>query len=898
MLVALTIAYNTSVLIELSASSERLRTSNLPYQNNDYRHPTWRSWYDALTVGGDTQFTTGGISRDTCSTDAPLRGDTVGAFSDPTQFWSAASVVQFDAEEFPDRKPRLVDVRSTCCRSEHQWPKCWADDIPTLSVEKRAMNPQTHRKKERPSNVLRSMFADKRKFKNAGITTANLADGTLTLECVDGAGPPLYAESVGAFKWKRLPPQTTKIENITSSAVVVRCRCSRGVWQRLREFFQLHMHKWGLPRQTSFLERYFLENEQCIGSDLFLLQVFERPAVQARLEQIWGDRVLPVSKPAASRVVADADADEENQDYDHSTTSTKEQRTINATLMPALNVVFVHLDSTSRRHWVNNARETTAALRKLSEDNVSTTFAFPFFHSLGKGHTERAFSAGMGGSRITNFGEATYSEWKMMHWIWDHARDAGWFTSYAAEYCFGHETRSLFNAAPANMSLIEKLRALGDHTMYDAFCGSCNTAKETFCDSGTKKRTQYRNGEYYTKNFLADERSCEGGRRPSSNFWEFTRKAINAYGAGKYPSLHVYDWASAHLFREEKHVCAAMRHFDASLAAFVRDLTTSGLMERTVFIVCADHSNWHIEELQNAACSITVPDALLDLLGKDARQNLHRNQREVVTHLDVHATLMHLIEWQTGPHSLAQSKASFSFPAPTEGVPILPAVKVKGLDVKGWRGWRYGQSDFPGKSLFLSLPPDRGCQRAGVDGNMKGSCLVRTKSQGKVQDITSLVQACNPLLRALAERVASATNRNVRDMFRPTCKPFAFDSLRSAMTRLPSPDGGHDSVGVKSYKLIVKYFVRPFSSGASKREFQCDVFSKLNLFELLKNPGHSCSDDSIMTMVDFAVDPKACKQTTKWGMNKDCMPPGIGKREQGYCQCLNDAGVTVEGFRL
>ena len=34
------------------------------------------------------------------------------------------------------------------------------------------------------------------------------------------------------------------------------------------------------------------------------------------------------------------------------------------------------------------------------------------------------------------------------------------------------------------------------------------------------------------------------------------------------------------------------------------------------------------------------------------RENLHKNQQEVVTHLDLHATMMALIEQQTGPHPL------------------------------------------------------------------------------------------------------------------------------------------------------------------------------------------------------------------------------------------------------
>ena len=812
--------------------------------DSEYRHATWAQVYKAFVLGGDAQFTSGSIASDDdadCVDPSKISGK-YGAFTDPAHFYSASSIVQFDGDRYADGNPRLVDLRASCCRSEHRWPKCWADDVSNTNASE--------------AKVLNSMHPNARAYRSRNILAASLANNVLTLRCAGGSEMAQYSESIGSFQWKRMPKEATKISNIKSPAVIVRCYCSRGWLQRAREYVQLHLHEYtpnGMLRQKSFLERYWQEDQQCIESDLMLTQAVERRDVKDRLKQIW----------------------RKNEDKNDSQ-GRGGLKSSTSPLKPFVNVIYFFYDSTSRRHWVNNARETGDLLRDLAAENIATTFGFPFFHSLGYGTTERAFNAGLGGSRIPNFGTANFSEWRMLNRVWDRARDAGWYTSLASEGCFAQEFRSLFSDASSNMTLAEKFNSLGDHTMYDAFCGACDVSVEAFCDSG-KKRKQYRSGTYYTKNFLADERSCEGGRRPSSNFLEFTRKAMDLYGNGEFPSLHVYEWGSAHLFREEKHVCAAMRHFDASLAAFLREMKEDGFMNRTVLIQAGDHGNWNIEENSNPMVSITAPNWWL--IQQGAMQSLHDNQREVTTHLDLHATVMDIIRRQTGPRPLSNV---YSSPTPKEGVPQLPKKSLRTVDPNGWRGWRYDMPGFPGKSLLRRLPLDRGCTQAGID-EFRGACLISSKKKGKLEDVTEKIKALSVFERILAESMVHATNSNLDSRYRTTCKPYAFDSLHSVKSMTIPDDRG-------MFKFVALWFSSPFSTGAQKREFRCEVYSKANPFHLESMPRFDA------TMLE--VTPKMCKQITTWGMNKDCMPKGIGKKEQEFCNCLNDADVDISRFRL
>ncbi len=791
--------------------------------------------------GGDTKFTRGSTSR-VCTDVQPVPGVEAGAFVDPARFWSTASTVEFGGTHYGDGKPRIVDLRAPCCRSEHRWPKCWADDTG-----------------RRGDHDLDSIKADARSLAGVGILHASLEGNVLSLRCARGPGTGQYAESVGAFQWKRMPDSTNEVRNVTSSAVVVRCECSRGLLQRLREFIQLHMHKFYLPWQKSFLARYWLESEQCVGSDLILVQATERPGVRERMKRIWS--------PGST--------DE---------TGGRQPTPSPVTKPTFLNIMYVFMDSTSRRNWNNNARETTRVLRQMALEQETMTFGFPFFHTLGHGTTERAYTAAFGGSRIANFGDANFAEWTMLNRVWDRARDAGWFTSISSETCFAHEHRSLFHGAPSNMnmSLADKMDALGDHAMFDAFCGRCDAAVEEFCDSG-KRRVQYRNGDYYTKNFLADERSCEGGRRPSSNFLEFTRKAFDLY-SGEFPSLHIYEWASAHLFREEDHVCAAMRHFDGSLSAFLRDLRRAGLMNRTVLILAGDHGNWNMEENTNPGVSVTVP--LWWLAKQDVTGAMHGNQREVVTHLDLHATMMDLIRRQTGPSALDSTLASAM---PKEGEPQLPASALGHIDARGWHGWRYGMKDFPGRTLFRPLGADRGCATAGVDSDPKHPeyCMVSKTRKGEVEDVKPAIEAAVAYRDALVKDVIQFANRG-HEKYSSVCLSYGFDELRSATARpTPTADG--------LFQMLVIFLATPFSAGAGRREFRCDVLSKANPFELeLAAAENDMGEGGQAPEITVSK----CKQVTKWGMNKDCMPKGIEKDDQEFCQCLDDEGLTIEGFRL
>jgi hypothetical protein len=642
--------------------------------------------------------------------------------------------------------------------------------------------------------------------------------------------------------------------DIRSSAVLVRCGC-RGLIQRIREAIQLKLKgPYPIPNMAGFQERYEEEKNQCIEHDLMLTQVLEKPSVRRRLEKIW---------------------DTKTKSSNH---KKKNNEKSNRKSQPPLSILYFHLDSTSRRHWVNNIVETTKVLKDLNKEKVATTFGFPFFHTMGYGTTERAFAAGLGGSSIVNIGTPSLKYWSMLNLIWNRARDAGWFTSFSNEVCFTHEHRDLLKSS--NYSLEEKLFGMGDHTMYDAFCGLSHSHKE-----------QYRNGDYHVKNFLGVERSCEGGRRPPSNFLEFTMRVLKELYRGKngeeiYPSFNVYEWGAAHLFREEYHVCAAIRHFDVSLASFLRELKETGILNRTVLVFSGDHANWNIEEKPNAAVTITVPDWYLNQ-AKSRRQNLHKNQQEVVTHLDVHSTMMALIKEQTGPNPLSGSE-KFSYPVPIEGDVIISKEKhTKYLPVRNWTGWRYGQKTFPGKNLFSPLPIDRTCEMAGIDIEEElYSCLIKTSRMGDIHEVKSRIEENKQFHKLLGEKLTEALNMNVRDEMRPTCKKYVFDSLMSVKAR------DADTSEHKDFKLTTKFYVQPFSNGAGKRTFHCEVMSSISPFQYKET-----SRKKMKNLV-ISVNGNACQQISKWEMNKKCMPKNIAKKEKGFCQCLNDAGLKIGGFRI
>ena len=124
----------------------------------------------------------------------------------------------------------------------------------------------------------------------------------------------------------------------------------------------------------------------------------------------------------------------------------------------------------------------------------------------------------------------------------------------------------------------------------------------------------------------------------------------------------------------------------------------------------------------------------------------------------------------------------------------------------------------------------------------------------------------------------------MRDELRPTCKKYAFHSLLSVKARNLG-----DSMNDGKFKLTVSFNVQPFSSAAGRREFQCIAWSTKNPFELGLGGGGGGTVEA---------SPQQCSQASKWEMNKKCMPKGIKKREQDFCQCLDDVGVVIEGFRL
>ena len=125
-------SFTTLATSKLSNSLRSVTTTTTTEDdNNDGYTPTWKEWYASLVGGGAIKYTRGSTLR-TCVDDLPIPGVATGAFSQPSKYWSAQSIVQFDGAQdgtpYADGLPRLVDLRASCCKSQITWPKCWADD--------------------------------------------------------------------------------------------------------------------------------------------------------------------------------------------------------------------------------------------------------------------------------------------------------------------------------------------------------------------------------------------------------------------------------------------------------------------------------------------------------------------------------------------------------------------------------------------------------------------------------------------------------------------------------------------------------------------------------------------------------------------------------------------------
>ena len=165
--------------------------------------------------------------------------------------------------------------------------------------------------------------------------------------------------------------------------------------------------------------------------------------------------------------------------------------------------------------------------------------------------------------------------------------------------------------------------------------------------------------------------------------------------------------------------------------------------------------------------------------------------------------------------------------------------------------------------------------------------MVSKTRKGEVEDVKPAIEAAVAYRDALVKDVIRYANRG-HDKYSSVCLPFGFDELRSATARpTPTADG--------LFLMLVIFLATPFSAGAGRREFRCDVLSKANPFELeLAAAENDMGGGGQAPEITVSK----CKQVTKWGMNKDCMPKGIEKDDQEFCQCLDDEGLTIEGFRL
>ena len=774
-----------------------------------YVYPTWSLYFSSLNTGGNAQYTTGEVSfeEEDCQDSPPLpAGSPVkhGAFVNPSLYWSTKQNVRV-----ADHK--VIETSGACCRARDLiWPRCWADRVRRFWED------------GKPRVELASIHADKRSFRKAGISPlTSLKNGELRLKCVNGENG-FYSDAVHSrFKWKRFEGP---VVHTTAPMVLVRCVAScKGYFRRFMEFLQRQDYKWTGTRLDfiSFKERYAKEQHQCIDHDLILTQSSPSPTIEKRMERIL------CADPSARR---------------------------------KLSILYVWMDSTSRRNFVNNFPMTEKALREAATDGVANTFGFPLFHTVGTGNTKRAFNAAFGGSRyLCNLGRPSRSPsgpsracWDAFDLIWDRAKEAGYFTGMSNELCFTQEHRDLFKPSDRgpNLTMDEKYDALGDHVLGDAFCGGCPDGQQ-FCDteSAVQHQQQYRDGDYHIKNFLSEERSCEGGRRPSSNFLSWLMKVMTMYPS-KYPGFFIYEWAAAHLFREHEHVCAAQKYFDSSLAAFLREAKTNGLLNRTMVVLAGDHGNWNMEENQNPFLSITVPQWYLDAHPL-AEKNLERNQRNLVTHLDVHETMLDAM----GNQKVRQSLPKAGGPA--------------------FEGWLKGMTGYPGKSLWGPIGLNRSCTDAGIDPTFP--CFMRPKPSAPL-----LPREFHPWFEAKLGSALEAFLLGMVKKFQPACRTFTFDSVVEAKARDSPVNRNFPNGWDRAFEYTVKFHVRPFSPNAGKRFFGASVYSNIRPSKATKAERKEGEAN-----VRFRVE--NVDQFTRWAPNKVCMPPGIPRNIQTFCQCRDDS---------
>lgn len=220
-----------------------------------------------------------------------------------------------------------------------------------------------------------------------------------------------------------------------------------------------------------------------------------------------------------------------------------------------------------------------------------------------------------------------------------------------------------------------------------------------FCHSDYDNFGQWSNlaGPYSIK------KRCIAGRSAHDHTFDYVRQFAAAYNRAEVPWLLAAGLAEAHEGSLE--VLAGM---DGALATLLRDFTrpsssssssSSLLTSRpTVILLLSDHGSHMGPHFQMTEAGrlehrlpllfLIAPHSLLGHLPREARAALEGNQQALTTPLDVHRTLLHLVEgWR----------------------------ELTGEQAEGGRGW---EGERAGLSLFTRVPPERTCYDAGVPSSL------------------------------------------------------------------------------------------------------------------------------------------------------------------------------------
>ncbi|XP_077531102.1 uncharacterized protein LOC144143177 [Haemaphysalis longicornis] len=140
-----------------------------------------------------------------------------------------------------------------------------------------------------------------------------------------------------------------------------------------------------------------------------------------------------------------------------------------------------------------------------------------------------------------------------------------------------------------------------------------------------------------------DDRYCAGSRLKTAVFIDYLKDVLK-YNRGR--SMFSFVWLSDLTHNHMK----GLKILDAMLASFLRELYTAGVLNDTALLFLSDHGPrigpYRMAEIgryedKNPFCFLALPERFLAAHPKAATQ-LQVNQRRLITHYDLHATLLSL----------------------------------------------------------------------------------------------------------------------------------------------------------------------------------------------------------------------------------------------------------------